>query len=498
MKYQTFFEHFDERMRNLMVFAPLFGLMQKKLYPKYDLFALGFSVLIFIFEDMVRFEHNCTYENIAKFLQELVLDEYEEMLSDTESMELTITLVREYLRNNGNQHSYSYYDYQSGTEKKISFDLIRYSEESLMSDIQHRRGRLELTEEGLSLLFATKETPSELQIPIKSLFLRQQIQKRIFDGALRTVEELFLAVRTKKARFRTLAEKIRRDALEVHRKNELQQEIEQMHEQLEIEKRTFEELDLLIKQTIEDDYNGVIGEKEKIAKDVVTRIQQRLYLIMSEHESLFVEQSVIQKRMGSALEQLLLDAFSVKLQLDKEVIPVVLTGKVTKETFKQILHPLLPRKQNKHFNPLLAFESQRLTKKRVSSEPDDVSFADDLFVRAQITREKEEQEAHITYLTKLLKMFLLPLQESEKTHLSAVLESDIAAHQSFCPIVIQLHQTGIISLEKGGSGDELAEAISRVTAIHKFPFRGFLLRPNNAVMDIGLYQISDFWIERVG
>ncbi|MCL0063140.1 Atg14 domain-containing protein [Peptococcaceae bacterium] len=94
-----------------------------------------------------------------------------------------------------------------------------------------------MSEHGLDLLFKTKEIYNELQISIAQLYLRQQIQKGVFDGALRSIDELDLAVRKRKQRIQQLERKIIKDVLYVAREDELKKQIDSINEQLEREKK---------------------------------------------------------------------------------------------------------------------------------------------------------------------------------------------------------------------------------------------------------------------
>jgi hypothetical protein len=82
------------------------------------------------------------------------------------------------------------------------------------------------------MLFKTKEMYNELQVSITQLYLRQQIQKGVFDGALRSVEELALAVRNEKQKVRELEERIIRDVLQVAREKEIEAQLRRIDEQL--------------------------------------------------------------------------------------------------------------------------------------------------------------------------------------------------------------------------------------------------------------------------
>ena len=159
-------------------------------------------------------------------------------MSNKKSKELARYLVREKLMNNGKPHEYLYIDIyidiKTGEQKRYKFHLIEIEPEGY--DIKSKTVTLRLSEHGLDLLFKTKEIYNELQISIAQLYLRQQIQKGVFDGALRSIDELDLAVRKRKQRIQQLERKIIKDVLYVAREDELKKQIDSINEQLESEK----------------------------------------------------------------------------------------------------------------------------------------------------------------------------------------------------------------------------------------------------------------------
>ena len=162
---------------------------------------------------MLRNTKQSTYENIASFLREIILRHYHEDLTREEALELTYFLVKEGLMNQGQPHQYTYPDFERGENHTHKFHLVELAE----YDVGERKVLLKLSTTGLDLLFKTKEIYNELQISIAQLYLRQQIQKGVFDGALRTVEELALAVRAEKERIQRLEQRIIQDVLQVAR-----------------------------------------------------------------------------------------------------------------------------------------------------------------------------------------------------------------------------------------------------------------------------------------
>jgi hypothetical protein len=66
-------KNFSERMSNMAPFVCLvrkLGNLQK--YPGYDMFSIGFGVMLFVLENMLIGREECSMDEISEFLQSLV------------------------------------------------------------------------------------------------------------------------------------------------------------------------------------------------------------------------------------------------------------------------------------------------------------------------------------------------------------------------------------------------------------------------------------------
>lgn len=435
-----------------MVFSPLLELSQKTKYP-YSLPALGLATLLYIMEDMIRLEKNCTYENIARFLQRIISQYYGDTLTYQEAMDLTYYLVRDGLMNQGRYHSYTYPDLESKEEKTYRFLLVEIDD----YEIQSKVVRLRLSTAGLEMLFKTKEMYNELQVSITQLYLRQQIQKGVFDGALRSVEELALAVRNEKRKVRELEERIIRDVLQVAREREIEAQLKRIDEQLQREQEVFKELAQLVNETLEDLRSGTITAKEEKALQAVTMVRRKLYDVIHDHESLFKDKIRVHNVMISSIEQMILTAFATKANFDTEFLRPVVHRNVDIDRVKQILDPILPVRLNPQFNPNRIFLGQPLKRQ----DEEETSQEELWQLEAERLREEEERERadqleRAYFLESYVQIVVEPLMEKSEFRIGEILsglqESDqdtyatITARLDFYSFLVQLHQLGRIPL----------------------------------------------------
>ncbi|MDD2432342.1 MAG: hypothetical protein PHX01_01365 [Clostridia bacterium] len=442
---------FSERMDNIAVFMPIFELNQKIKY-SYHLPALAIAVMLFILEDMLRAAKNCTYESIAYFLQKIISRQYHEELSYEQALDLSYFIVKEGLMKQGRFHVFTYPDLETGREQTHKFNLVELED----YEIKERSVRLKLSTAGVEMLFKTKEMYNELQVSITQLYLRQQIQKGVFDGALRSVEELALAVKNEKQKIRQLQENIIRDVLQVAREQELERQMERINEQLIREKTVFQELQELIDYTLEEYYSGKLSAQEEQAIEKIAKIRQRLTEVICLHESLFTDKIRVQNLMNHSIETMILTAFNTKVNFETEFLFSAVQNNVPLDVLKKVLDPLFSAKRRPFFHPGRVFESQYLYNREEDLAEEQWLELEEEQIRREEEKERERQAEREKRIEKYLLMLLEPLVIQEETTVRAVLEclkekdpeeyNALVNQLDFYPLIIQLHQLGQIPL----------------------------------------------------
>lgn len=455
-------------MNNILVFSPLLELSQRTKYPYY-LPALGLAVLLYILEDMIRLEKNCTYENLAFFLQGIISRYYEETLTHQEALDLTYYLVRDGLMNQGRYHTYNFPDFASKQEKVSRFYLVELDD----YEIQGKVVRLRLSTAGLEMLFKTKEMYNELQVSITQLYLRQQIQKGVFDGALRSVEELALAVRSEKLKVQQLEERIIRDVLQVAREKEIEAQLKRIDEQLQREQEVFQELAQLVNETLEGLRKGTITAKEEQALRAVSLVRRKLHDVIHDHESLFKEKIRIHNVMVASIEQMILTSFATKVNFATEFLYPVVKRDIDLDRLKQILDPLMPIHRNPQFNPNRIFLGQPLKRQGEEGQTEEELWElEEERLREEEGREQEAEREREFFLDRYVRFVVEPLKERNEFRIGEILASlylvdqddyqILTARLDFYSFLVQLHQLGRIPLLTSSEVDTIVlDAIPR-------------------------------------
>lgn len=457
-------EGFGDRMRTFLVAKPLLVLGQKQRFKDYDLSSLGLAVLLFVLEHMLQSSRGCTREAIARFLRETIHDVHDEWISEQEASELESVIVQE-LRNDGKPFEYQFLDLDQRGPASTNYHLLEYEE----YDIRQRTVCLKLSTEAIDLLFKTKEVYQELKISITQLYLQQQIVKGVFDGALRTVQELRLQVRDLKGEIEKLKEKIRADAKKVSRERLYDKTLNRVQEQLSREKRTFAELDDLITKTSErmTSLSPAIEEgkreKDHDAREKVVAVQRELRRVMVEHEALFYEKIDILTLMLNSVEASILHAFRTKINFNREILIPFINERGDPRFLPTVLQPFMPLHRPKSF-PLSKIAERQVLRTRSDGEEEGSLIAlDEAELEEEIAREKRARLEQERKLYRYLQILIEPLVSKGSSRLSEALMGvasqsyeeylQLGRDHDFLCLLVHLHQMGVIHLRRG---DELA------------------------------------------
>lgn len=447
---------FSERMRSIYIFSPILELSRKQKHSEYNLESLGFAILLFILEHMLHSTHDCTRETIAQFLKELILHSYQKSLTMEESLELARYLIA-ILRNDGIPFSYDYFDLEKAETANTKFSLLDYESEDGYH-IKDKMVRLKLTTEGLDFLFKTREIYQELKISITQLYLKQQIAKGVFDGALRTVQELKLQVRDLKAEIDRMQEKIRCDVQKISKEGEYKKLVDRINRQLERERDVFLDIQKLIETTLQAHVRDLTTKREEQIIEKINNIKKELQKVVVEHDLLLAQKMDLGNLLIQSIDSSIIYAFRVKMNFDREILKPFVSGGGKPEFLKTLLTPLFFTRTPKMFNINKIFSAQDLISKK-SRKEDDFKIdpqVEEEYILQELAKEKklrlQEEEEMFDYLSKIL----YHISHNNSIELKTILEKiknhseenylSIINKKHFYPTLIELHQMGEVLL----------------------------------------------------
>lgn len=465
--YDTTFEclrDFSERMRNL---APFIHLVKKltslQKYEEYDMISIGFGVMLFILENMLIGREECDIDEIAEFLQEIIYFSYNSHITQDEAKRMAFYIRDSISGSGGEVFPYLYRDLEKRRDNTIDVKLIDTSYYEIRKAAKYR-----LTDQGMELLFKTREIYSEFRINVTQLYLKQQIEKGVFTGALQTVNELNLQVRQLRERLETLTLNIRQNVLGVDF-GELKRIFGRIQEQFKVERKEFNNIRRILEEqrtNIEKINHENIDEKDLKDLSNIFSLSERLGITVKEHDLLFKEKLGIIEEYLKMLEFRLKQGVSEFMDFEKSIFDVIVAKDAEVNVLHKILSPIVANtRKHKQFNIMKAIDYQ-LVRTEEEEEQISIDLEDEMEQKEREAKEQREKRNRKVeyYLEKLLdgiyqihkgKINNNIEENISETTLEAILNrfdhetlNDISVDFDFFSLIMMLHQNKELNMEE--------------------------------------------------
>lgn len=160
-----------------------------------------FSLLVYIMEQTLNENDDCTIEKMAGFLDD-TLPAYGKDFSFDQILRLTEYMVRDILQNKGTARTYAVMHYDKGMVQH----RVRLIEDKMTDE-----GKIvyQLTDQGYDFLFRTKEIDRELDFKLEQLKLKELLKRKNYKHALKQSRELISMLRQKKREIQSFVDRIR-------------------------------------------------------------------------------------------------------------------------------------------------------------------------------------------------------------------------------------------------------------------------------------------------
>src|SRR5690625_64313 len=265
---------YRDRMRRLALLEPLDELERKRMTDDngtvVDMRGLGLLTLLFFFERRLTREYKTSVAHLATFLFNMTRDTYK--LRQTTIEKVARDLITTFRPATGKKRQFTFFNWETKQEDTIEYSILKDNDFDAKTQTQYYT----LDEDGLELLFATKEFYSEFQISINQLLLKQQIKKGEFHGALRQIREMDMDIdslreRMEKMRLEMLRTIISEETFERYKKL-----LDETHSRFEREDEEFKALSQFIKETRDALYTGNMKKTEERSYQLVIKILKEL------------------------------------------------------------------------------------------------------------------------------------------------------------------------------------------------------------------------------
>lgn len=437
-------DNYGERVGRLFLYEPLFKLENKREKDNsgnfIDYFSLGLLSLLFFFENMIMRNRNTGVKELAQFFAEINDGRIDLNIEGFEKASRNI--IDAFRPPSGKRNSKTFYNWEKRKYETVYYSILKTGLSDTKSNIQYYT----LDEQGLELVFSTREYFSEFQISINQLLLRKQLEKGEFAGALRQIDEMRLAVGNLKDRIIKISHEINRNIVSEESYERYKNLIEDINLRLARENEEFDELLNFVNDTKNNMEYEIKDEKDRKAYELIRKIHNELDEVHSEHRQLLKDSiSLKTNALESAQESLYfigVESFNFQEEITKRFVstPLPLTAS------RYIINPFMYLSMAKTWSPLRVFYEQK-----IESEGEN----EDIYEFAK----PQEEEIINEYLNimksnfkKIMEIIIKMMGNKKEIALKEVAcnmkseHGDILNHRDFYDFWIILHQKSPIIL----------------------------------------------------
>ncbi|MHA7963978.1 replicative DNA helicase [Paenibacillus sp. CAU 1782] len=362
---------FQERMSKVALFDPLFELQRKKQTDDngqpIDMMELGLLALLFFFEQKLMRNTKAGVKDLTHYLHRVIDGKLHVGLPQSE--QLARDIIQVFRPSSGKKREFAFYNWETDERQTIYTSILRAN----AFDAKHNTQFYALDEDGLELVFATKEFYSEFQLSIHQLVLRKQLEKGEFQGALRQINEMRVDVESLKERILKLGHEIKRSIVSEETLKRYSGLLEDIYLRLQRENEEFDELRQFVKETLMRLYGNDTMEKQERAYSYILRISGELEKVHAEHDGLLQQCMELKNQaLSSARESLYYTGLS-SFNFEQDVASKIFGFPLPLESMKGIMAPFIGLERRKVWSPLTLFAEQSIAG-RGEQEPREEGF----------------------------------------------------------------------------------------------------------------------------
>ncbi|MEC2346026.1 replicative DNA helicase [Paenibacillus barengoltzii] len=457
---------FQERMGKLALFDPLFELSRQRKTDRSGkqvaMMELGLLTLLFFFEKKLMRSRKISVKDLVGFLAVVLEDKYD--LDQEELEDIGRRIMHVFRPSSGRKREFPFFHLGTGQEGIHYTSILRTDSYDAATNTQYYA----LDEDGLELVFATKEFYLEFQLSIHQLLLRKQLEKGEFQGALRQIDEMMIDVETLQERIIALGHEIKRSIVSEETFNRYRSLLEDIFLRLKRENEEFNELRDFVKETKDRIYAERELLKNRLPYELIVRIGVELEKVHNEHTRLLQQSMELESSALRAAKESLYYTGMNAFNFEQDIASFIFGTPLPIEAMKGVAAPFLQLEQAELWSPLTVFAKQQL------SGHDDGSVIEESLLALS------EEEGNSSYMRKRTERFVQVLEalfrcyeklDRDEVRLSefiAFLDLDEAVdlkkERDFYDCWMILHQRSPIrpvmdDEEAGGSDQSLYEAI---------------------------------------
>ncbi|RNB82634.1 replicative DNA helicase [Brevibacillus nitrificans] len=351
-------EGYKERIQRLALFDPLHKLDAMRGKDRQerpiDMFGLGLLTLLFFFENMLIRNKKTGVQELAIFLKQMNQGEID--MDESGFEKLARTIIEAFRPASGKRNRRSFYNWETRQMDNVEFSLLKAER----GDIAANKQYYSLDEDGLELVFATKEFFREFHLSINQLLLRKQLEKGEFVGALRQVSEMRIDVETLQERMVRMKHEVQRNIISEETYLRYKQVIEDIHIRLSREHEEFTELQGFVDETKERLLYERKDDKERRAYEYILRIDRELGEVHFAHTQLLKDSIALKTTALQSAQETLYHVAMQSFNFDQEIVARLISSPLPMSATRVLIAPFLSLEKQASWSPLAVFEKQRV------------------------------------------------------------------------------------------------------------------------------------------
>lgn len=398
-----FLEGFEKRMEFVAVVESIVKRKNTNLeieswFDDQELDNLFFSLLVYIMEQTLSENDDCTMENITRFIDD-ILPQYGKDFTYDKVAQLAEYMIKDILQNKGVGKSYGVMNYEKGL-KEIRVRLI--------SDKINDEKKIiyQLTDQGYDFLFRTKEVDKELDFKLEQLKLKELLKRKNYKQAMRQSKDLISMLRQKKRELEEFIDRIRQNIHEIDRADyekllkETYALIDEEYEGMNEIKLGVDQDEIRINKEFED--SNYMDETMQKALDSLAEIKRNIQLVIVEQRNLIGKRFGMNDIYEETIRNSFLSSIVKRFDFEKEILlPLEAAKEEDISSFWKLMTPLCMPRLKKQLNLSLLYQRQSKLKE-VQDEV--MELEEEELEEDQIEEQRKFQnEIHYSIVAKIFK-----------------------------------------------------------------------------------------------
>lgn len=395
-----------------------------------DYFGIGLLGVLFFFENMLLRNKKTGTKELAAYLRTMTGEHC--ILSDEGFYDLAKQLIEAFRPPSGKRNSRQFFNYETGEMDTVEYAILKADHWDPEENIQYYC----LAEEGLELVFATKEYFSEFQLSISQLVLRKQLEKGEFSGALRQIDEMRINVNTIRDKMMKIKHEIQRNIISDDTYTRYKEIIDDINRRLQQEHDEFRTLSDFVRETRSHlNSQHAHTQKEMDALELIVRVDNELAHVHYLHSNLLNESIELKTTAVEAAGESLYYAGVTSFNYDQEIARKLLSAPLPFMVSKELAAPFMKTSKFETWSLLTVFEPQLIDR------PDRHIHHEFLELEADLvpSETKITQQVNRLLMTEMMKL----MNDRQTFTLAEVFDSaenDICGTREMADMWIVMHQ----------------------------------------------------------